>query len=103
MRRGSILPGYVNSQNTRVWFAKNPHTDHETHLHIVKIGVWCALSHRRTAGSIFLENTINSESCIDMVHEVLGHFNEKEIVKAWFQQDSTTCYRVRVIVHGISQ
>ncbi|XP_014782553.1 uncharacterized protein LOC106877993 [Octopus bimaculoides] len=43
------LSGYLNSQNTRIWSALNPHGFVESPLHAVKIGVWMAISRRRTA------------------------------------------------------
>jgi hypothetical protein len=63
------LTGYVNSQNTHLWLTKNHHTAYETPLQSVKIDVWCAVSHRRIAGPIFFENTINSEHYTVKVHE----------------------------------
>ena len=55
------LSGYINSQNTRIWAEKNPHTLHAEPLHAQKIVVWCAVSRRRIIGPIFHENTVNSE------------------------------------------
>jgi hypothetical protein len=50
--------GYVNSQNTRIWSAENLHATHKSPLYPIKIGVWCAVSHRRTFGPIsFFEFT----------------------------------------------
>jgi len=51
------LSGYVNSQNTRIWAAENPHTVHEGPLHSQNIGVWCDVSRRRIIGPIFLTNS----------------------------------------------
>ena len=48
------LSGYVNSQNTRHWSSENPHVIHETPLHDLKIGVWCAVSGTKIVGPIFL-------------------------------------------------
>jgi hypothetical protein len=36
------LAGYVNSQNINIWLEENPYAAHETLLHPVRIGVWCA-------------------------------------------------------------
>jgi len=46
------LSGYVNSQNTCIWAAENPHTGHEEPLHSQKIAVWCGVSRRRIIGPI---------------------------------------------------
>ena len=48
------LSGYVNSQNTRYWSFENPHLIHETPLHDLKIGVWCAVSGTMIVCPIFL-------------------------------------------------
>jgi len=47
------LSGYINSQNSRVWCAHNPHAFHELPLHDDKIGVWVGVSCRRIVGPIF--------------------------------------------------
>jgi hypothetical protein len=47
------LSGYVNSQNTRIWSGQNTHAVHQTPLHDIKIGVWCALSARGIIGPAF--------------------------------------------------
>ena len=56
------LSGYVNSQNTRIWAAENPHTVHEEPLHSQKIGVWCGVSRRRIIGPIFLNKQLPRKS-----------------------------------------
>jgi len=53
------LTGYVNSQNTCTWLTENPHAAHETSLHPVKSGVWCAASRRRIVGPIFFFSKIS--------------------------------------------
>jgi hypothetical protein len=92
------LTDHVNSQNTHIWSMENPHAAHETPLHPIKIGVWCAVFRCRIAGPIFFKNTINSGRCIDIVHEFLTHFTEEETAEAWFQQDSTTCHTAQAIM-----
>ena len=52
------LSGYVNSQNTRYWSSENPHVIHETPLHNLKIGVWCAVSETKIVGPIFFLNQL---------------------------------------------
>jgi hypothetical protein len=53
------LSGYVNSQHTRIWSDENPHAVHQTPLHDIKIGVWCAVSVKRIIGPIFYHETVN--------------------------------------------
>ena len=48
------LSRYVNSQNTHYWSSENPHVIHETPLHDLKIGVWCAALGIKIVGPIFL-------------------------------------------------
>jgi hypothetical protein len=50
------LQGYINMQNNRYWSSQNPHVIHEILLHLVKFGVWCAVSARRIVGSVFKRN-----------------------------------------------
>jgi len=57
------LSRYVNSQNTRIWEAENPHTVHEEPLHSQKIGVWCGVSRRRIIGPIFFEQLPQKSTC----------------------------------------
>jgi len=47
------LSGYINSQNSRVWCAHNPHAFHESPLHDENIGVWAGMLHRHTVRPIF--------------------------------------------------
>jgi hypothetical protein len=57
----------------------------------VKVGVWCAVSARRTVGSMSFNETVNCER-----HEqvILGQnfpqLTEEERLYGWFQQDSAT-------------
>ena len=47
------LSRYVNSRNTHIWAAENPHTVHEEPLHSQKFEVWCGISRRGIIGPIF--------------------------------------------------
>jgi hypothetical protein len=86
------LTGCVNFQNTCIWSTENSHAACETPFHLVKIGVCFAVSDLWIVGLDFFENTINSECCIDIANEFLGHLIEEEIAEEWFQQDSETCH-----------
>lgn len=82
------LGGYVNSQNTRLWSATNPHD-----LHEAKIGVWVAMSRARIVGPIFFENTVNSDRyCTEILAKFISELTEVEINNGWFQQDGATAH-----------
>jgi hypothetical protein len=36
--------GYINMKNNRYWSSQNPHLTHDVLLHLVKVGVWCAVN-----------------------------------------------------------
>ncbi len=48
------LLGYVISQNYNIWSPNNLQIFEETLLHPIKVGIWCAISKYRVAGSIFI-------------------------------------------------
>jgi hypothetical protein len=83
------LQGYINTQNNRYWSSQTPHLTHKAPLHPVKVGVWCALSARRTVGPVFFNETVN---CKRYIQVILGQFfselTEEERLYGWFQQDS---------------
>jgi hypothetical protein len=91
------LSGYVNGQNSRVWSATNPHETKDTLLYDQKVGVWCAISRNRIIGPIFLDDTINYDGyCKVILHPFIGHLNEDEIARGYFQQDGVTAHTARV-------
>jgi transposase len=62
------LLGYINSQNSHVWCAYNPHAFHKSLLHDEKIGdVWVGMSRRRIVGPIFFSETLNSQQYCDNI------------------------------------
>jgi hypothetical protein len=65
------MQGYINTQNNCYWSSQNSHLTHEAPLHLVKVGVWCALSARRVMGPVFFNETINCERYIWVI---FGHF-----------------------------
>ena len=90
------LSGYVNNQVNRVWSSENPHALHETPLHDMKIGVWCALSRKRIIGPIFFEETINADRYKSLILEpFIAELDESEIQCAWFQQDGATAHTAK--------
>lgn len=85
------LSGYVNSQNTRIWSTENPHVFHETPLHCLKIGVWCAVSRHRIVGPIFYEGNVNSVVYQDIITQFISLLEYDERF-CWLQQDGATCH-----------
>jgi hypothetical protein len=63
------LDGYVNSQNYRIWSSENPHPTVETTLHLIKVGVWMAMSRQRIIGPYFFNFTVNSERYVNNILE----------------------------------
>jgi hypothetical protein len=61
------LNGYVNKQNMCVWSTENPHAVMETPLQPEKCMVLCAISLAGVVGPIFLDDTINAESCLQFL------------------------------------
>jgi hypothetical protein len=69
------LQGYINTQNNRYWSSQNPHLTHEVQPHLVKVGVWCAVS-PRIAVPVFFNETINCERYLRAEGQ---HFQRTEI------------------------
>lgn len=87
------LSGYINSQNNRLWSSQNPHEVQQFPLHDKKVGVWCAISRMRIIGPIFFEDTINAYRYrTEILEPFMAQLNEREIEKAWFQQDGATAH-----------
>jgi hypothetical protein len=53
----------------RVWSAENPHEMVETCLYPIRIGVWCALSWRRSIGPVVFDDTNNIERYRNLIME----------------------------------
>jgi hypothetical protein len=58
------LSGYVNSQNSRIWSAKNLHTFHERLLHSLKVGV---SSRWRIISPIFFSEMITADRYQELI------------------------------------
>jgi hypothetical protein len=52
------MQGYINTQNKCYWSLRSPYVTDEVSLHPMKIGVWCAISARRTVVPVFFNETI---------------------------------------------
>ena len=72
------LSGYINSQNTRIWSAHNPHEFVESPLHPLKIGIWMAMSRRRIVGLIFFQGRLNSVSYCEIINQFVAQLTENE-------------------------
>jgi hypothetical protein len=96
------LSGYINSQNSHVWLAVNPHAIHGTPLNDQKVGVWCTISWSWVIGPTYFDNAIDSDHYHHMtLYPSIDQLNEDEITHAHFQQDSATVHTVQCI-HGAS-
>jgi hypothetical protein len=81
----------TKAQTTRIWAAENPHELHQVPIHTEKIGLWCAISRRRTIGPIFFDPTVTSAVYADIVQQFVALLNEDERY-CWYQQDGATCH-----------
>jgi hypothetical protein len=80
------LNGYINSQNSQLWSAENPHAVIQSPLHSVEIGVWCAISRKRIVGPLFFGETINAERYQNLLTQFIALLEENER-DCWLQQD----------------
>jgi hypothetical protein len=80
-----------NSQNNRTWLYKNPRLVREKPLQSQKIGMWCAVSHRRIVGTTFFETTVNSPVYQDIIRQFIAllEVDERE---CWLQQYGATSH-----------
>jgi hypothetical protein len=85
------LSGYINGQNYRLWSSENPHAYHESQLHAVKTGVWCAVSRCRTTDPILFADTVTAERYQDILMQFVALFEVNDR-NAWFRQDGATCH-----------
>jgi hypothetical protein len=81
------LSGYINSQNSCVWCAHNPHAFHESLLHDEKIGVWVGMSRRRIVGpSFFLGDsqlpTVLWQYCVSLHCAIERRWNWQGLLSA---------------------
>jgi hypothetical protein len=60
------------------------------------------VSGRRTVGTTFFGNKINSQCYIDTFYKHLRHFSEERIAELWLQQYSAKCHSARATMHAIS-
>lgn len=58
------------------------------------LSVVCSLSRGRVVSPIFLQNMINWELHIYLVHEFLGNLSEADVAEGWLQQNCATCHAV---------
>jgi hypothetical protein len=85
------LSGYVNSHNSRIRSAENPHTFHERPLHSLKVSVRCAVFRRRIIVPIFFSEKITAERYQELIMNFISIFEVDE-QDCWFQQDWFTAH-----------
>jgi hypothetical protein len=90
------LPGYINSQNSRVWCAHNPRAFHESSLHDEKIGVLVEMPRRRIVGPIFSETLNSQRYCDNVIYPFIAQLKEDKIDKAYFPQDGATAHKAHL-------
>ncbi|GFW13121.1 uncharacterized protein TNCV_3330531 [Trichonephila clavipes] len=97
----SLLNGYFNKQNCRIWSEANPQVYVETPLHPKKLTVWFALWAGRIIGPYFFKNdeghnvTVNGDRYRAMITNFfIPELNNHDVQELWFQQDGATCHTV---------
>ena len=96
---------YVNFPNTRYWSSENLYVIHETSLHDLKIGVWCAVSGTKIVGPIFFESTVNTDVYLYILRQFNDQLTPQDKMQFFFQQDGATCHtshRSLTRVHDMS-
>jgi hypothetical protein len=96
------LSGYVNSQNSRIWSAENPHTFHERPLYSLKVGVWCAVSRRRIIGPVFFNETVTADRYQELIMNFISPLEVDE-QDCWFQQDGATSHTANSTMQMLSE
>jgi hypothetical protein len=91
-RRGTLLSGYVNSQNNRYWSTENPHAVHEVPQHDLKVGVWRAIGARRTVEPVSFHETVNSDRYVRLILSPLFGQLTDEKSYGHFMQDNATAH-----------
>jgi hypothetical protein len=77
------IPGYVNSQNSRVWSATNPHEIKDTPLHEQKVSVWCAPYHEIRYRLHILRWHQHERYCEAILYLLIGHFNGDKLARGY--------------------
>jgi hypothetical protein len=93
----------MNTENIRYWSSQNPHLRYKVPLHPVKVGVWCAVSARRTAGPVLFNETINCDRYVQVIlRQFFPWLTEEERLYGWFQQDSATAHTAYMSMQALS-
>jgi hypothetical protein len=93
---------HVNSQNSRIRSAENPHTFHERPLHSSKVGVWFAVSRRRIIGPIFFSETITAERYQELIMNFISVLEVDER-DCSFQQDGIMAHTANSTMQILSE
>jgi hypothetical protein len=98
------LSGNVNSQNARLWTPKNPHALHESPLHSLKIGAWCAMSRKKIIRPIFFDETTKTKVYIyEILYPFFAHLTDEEFDHGYFgyfQHTSRESMNILQLVFG---
>jgi hypothetical protein len=72
------LSGYLNSQDSRIRSAENPHAIHGRHLHTLKVRVWCACLSTETIGPIVFNETITAKHYQELIMNFISLLEAEE-------------------------
>jgi hypothetical protein len=69
----------------------------------VKVGVWCAVSARKTVGPEFFNEIINCERYVQVIlGQFLPQLTQEERLYGWFQQESVTAHTAHMSMQALS-
>lgn len=109
------LSGQVNTWNTRIWAAENPHTIIEEPLHSEKVTVWIGFTAEFMLGPYFFQEldangglrsvTVNGERYREMLDEfVIPALDEMgELQETTFQQDGAPAHCTRAVLDLLNE
>lgn len=90
------LSGHVNRHNSRYWSQTNPHWIEEHSQVDPRVMVWCGIHNKRIIGPYFFDNTVNSESYLEVLENILSPYLDEipisSLTKTYFQQDGAPAH-----------
>lgn len=85
------LNGFLNSKNSVIWSAENPHIVAPTKVKFPpKLGIFVAMSRKKII-PVFFRDTVNKERYIEIIDKFLHQAKIQKKV-TWFQQDSASAH-----------